>query len=93
MSKLFKYKSICHSTMGVTMYSTKGLTVGETYDIYYADYPFSWEYEIFKDGVYYTSFILDRCDGETDKGFLKYFYNREQMIQRTREDSLNKIGI
>lgn len=79
--------------MGVTMYSTMGLTVGETYDVYFASYAFSWEYEIFKDDKYYTSFILDKMDGEVDKGFLKYFYNEQQMRQISRESQLNKIGI
>ncbi len=89
----FKYKSICHSTMGVKMYSTKGLTIGETYDIYFTNYTFSWEYEVYKNDQFYTSFILDGIDGETDKRFLNHFYNEQQMRQIGRESQLNKIGI
>ncbi len=93
MSKEFRYKTICHSSMGVTMYSTKGLNVGDIYDVYFASYAFSWEYEIFKDGEYYTSFILSGLNGEVDDRFLKHFYNEQQMKQKNREDSLDKLGI
>lgn len=84
---------MCHSSMGVTMYSTKGLTIGDVYDVYFASYAFSWEYEIFKDDVYYTSFILSGLNGEVDDRFLKHFYNEQQMKQKNREDSLDKLGI
>lgn len=96
VSKVFKYKSMCHSSLAPLMnYKTGGKTivVGQLYDVYFAEYTFSWEYEIFKDGQYYTSFILGSEDGEVDKKFLRHFYNNEQMIQMSREYKLNKLGI
>ena len=70
--KEFKYKSICHCNMTETgkplkCYSTRELVVGEVYDIYLGTYHFSDEYEVYKDDVYITSFILEGMHkGETD---------------------------
>jgi len=98
-NKIFKYKSICHS-LGAQMFSTKHLKVGEVYDVYYCSYPFSDEYEIFKDGEYYTSFMLSITNGESeshcfenDRIFTKHFYNQSQMTILNREGKLKELGI
>lgn len=90
-NKIFKYESICHS-LGAIMYSTKSFVIGDKYDVYFASYAFSDEYEIFKEGEYYTSFIL-HIDLETDETFTKYFHNKSQMISINREQRFNEIGI
>ncbi len=64
------------------VYSTTKLVIGECYDVYFAQYAFSDEYEIFKDDIYITSFHVtyrDDITRELDEIFLKYFYNKEQM--------------
>ena len=97
--KEFRYRSICHSDFGVNHYhATNRLIIGEIYDVYFANYPFSYEYEIFKDDNYYTSFILNKCpqigfDGNGEQLFLNNFYSQQQMKQKIREDSLIKLGI
>lgn len=82
-NKIFQYKTMCYAIPPHT-YSTNKLEIGEIYDVYLADYPFSTEYEIFKDRVFYTSFILEEGKGydRTSNGldnFHKYFYTKEQV--------------
>lgn len=75
------YKSICHNDTCMH-YSTNRLIIGEYYDVYFAQYAFSDEYEIYQNGTYYTSFhvtLHNESTRESDETFLRYFYNKEQM--------------
>lgn len=87
IEKIFMYKSICHNDT-YKHYSAFGesvnkLVIGEYYDVYFGQYAFSDEYEIYQNGTYYTSFLHvtlhNESTRESDETFLRYFYNKEQM--------------
>lgn len=81
--KKFKYKAICYKQVA-QMHSTQRLEIGEEYDIYLCHYHFTTEYEVFRDNIYYTSFIINSGILDT---LHEYFYTEEQM----RDINLNKI--
>ncbi len=97
--KKFKYRSICHKSgpfnhRHANMFSTKVLIVNEIYDVYLGTYAFSDEYEIYKNGEYYTSFICNKGDisnfeDNVDNAFTKFFYNKSQI----RDKKLEELGI
>lgn len=95
--KLFLFSTICHNPM-VKKIQRRDLTIGDKYDIYKAKYFFTIEYEVFKDGEYYLSYVFDKQTGdkyrdsvdiENSPEFLDNFYNREQL----RISKLNELGI
>lgn len=79
----FKYKTICYKR-GAQMYSDSILEIGEKYNVYLCHYQFTTEYEVFKDNIYHTSFIIN--SGMLDT-LHEYFYTEEQM----RDINLNKV--
>lgn len=93
-NKKFLYSSICFNP-DAKMYSINTLTKGEVYDIYFAQYAFTEEYEIFKDNVYYTSFIKEHNEhvhlrwsvGTENIKLGDYFYTESQM----RDIKINKV--
>ncbi len=82
--KIFLHRSICFNN-NCNMYSSRILIVGECYDIYESNYQFSHEFEIFKDGYFYTSFIAS--NNTIVSNLYDHFYTESKM----REITIDKI--
>lgn len=101
MKKIFQYKTICHTEgpcLDLKLSGIKTFIVGETYDVYITTYLTGAEMEIFKDGIYYNTFLggiirrspskYDRDEKEMMGYFRKYFYTKEELRDNILKDIL-----